>query len=229
METLKRHLPFSGQEGLQELKKIAIRFEEKIYSAAVSQQDYLRKISLKMLTMENKSQNPLQSNSPSNSNKPPDPGSHNMQSQLHNQGQSLPTQLPSSQQVRQQLLSQNIQNNIASAGVQGSAGLALPSVPSLSQAPIPNIANGWKATGGWATATATTSTAVPELTAVSLSAAVAYEAEIPAGKSSTSTHATTYPATAEHITTNTVAIFSAIWYANIIHDAAFLDAIGSSL
>jgi len=37
METLKRHLPVSGQEGVQELKKIAVRFEEKIYSAATSQ------------------------------------------------------------------------------------------------------------------------------------------------------------------------------------------------
>jgi PAX-interacting protein 1 len=36
METLKRHLPFSGQEGLQELKKIVVRFEEKIYTAATS-------------------------------------------------------------------------------------------------------------------------------------------------------------------------------------------------
>ncbi|KAF5739057.1 hypothetical protein HS088_TW12G00255 [Tripterygium wilfordii] len=143
METLKRHLPFSGQEGLQELKKIAVRFEEKIYFAAESQQDYLRKISLKMLTMESKSQNtvpnPLQSNSPSNSNMPPDQASHNMQSQLQNQGQSLPMQFPSSQQARQQLLSQNIQNNIASAGVQGSAGLAMSSVAGLSQAPIPNV------------------------------------------------------------------------------------------
>ncbi|CAK9145918.1 unnamed protein product [Ilex paraguariensis] len=78
METLKRHLPFSGQEGLQELKKIAVRFEEKIYTAATSQSDYLRKISLKMLTMETKSQNPmgnsLQSTSASNSKNPPDPG-----------------------------------------------------------------------------------------------------------------------------------------------------------
>ncbi|KAI5593552.1 hypothetical protein BDE02_03G021300 [Populus trichocarpa] len=48
MEILKRHLPFSGQEGLQELKKIAVRFEEKVYTAATSQSDYLRKISLKM-------------------------------------------------------------------------------------------------------------------------------------------------------------------------------------
>ncbi|KAB1218752.1 Mediator of RNA polymerase II transcription subunit 15a [Morella rubra] len=58
MDTLKRHLPVNGQDGLHELKKIAIRFEEKIYTAATSQGDYLRKISLKMLTMETKSQNP---------------------------------------------------------------------------------------------------------------------------------------------------------------------------
>ncbi|KAL2898026.1 Mediator of RNA polymerase II transcription subunit 15a [Bienertia sinuspersici] len=67
MDTLKRHLPFSGQEGLQELKQIAIRFEEKIYSAATSQSDYLRKISLKMLTMESKSQSNLPNAVPSNS------------------------------------------------------------------------------------------------------------------------------------------------------------------
>nr|TKS04617.1 hypothetical protein D5086_0000140860 [Populus alba] len=96
IEILKRHLPFSGQEGLQELKKIAVRFEEKIYTAATNQftvyahrqckyrkpsilerayiplppslvtwtahrfqSDYLRKISLKMLAMETKSQNTI--------------------------------------------------------------------------------------------------------------------------------------------------------------------------
>jgi len=37
METLKRYLLFSGQEGLQELKKFAIRFEEKIYTTAINQ------------------------------------------------------------------------------------------------------------------------------------------------------------------------------------------------
>nr|GMC71987.1 mediator of RNA polymerase II transcription subunit 15A-like isoform X3 [Ipomoea batatas] len=37
METLKRHLPFSGPEGLHELRKVAVRFEEKIYAVAVSQ------------------------------------------------------------------------------------------------------------------------------------------------------------------------------------------------
>ncbi|KAF2323093.1 hypothetical protein GH714_033417 [Hevea brasiliensis] len=56
LETLKRHLPFSGEEGLLELKKIAERFEDKIYVSAVSQSDYLRKISLKMLMMETKAE-----------------------------------------------------------------------------------------------------------------------------------------------------------------------------
>nr|XP_011461614.1 PREDICTED: mediator of RNA polymerase II transcription subunit 15a-like isoform X2 [Fragaria vesca subsp. vesca] len=65
--TLKRHLPLSGQEGLVELKKIAVRFEEKIYAAATSQSDYLRKISLKMLTMEAKSPNTVTSSLQSNS------------------------------------------------------------------------------------------------------------------------------------------------------------------
>ncbi|KAM1276360.1 hypothetical protein ACFX13_029592 [Malus domestica] len=66
METLKRHLPFSGEEGLRELEKIAARFEEKIYVAASSQSDYLRKISLKMLAMENKSQTAASATPPLN-------------------------------------------------------------------------------------------------------------------------------------------------------------------
>ncbi|KAF4386189.1 hypothetical protein F8388_016441 [Cannabis sativa] len=134
MDTLKKHLPFSGQDGLLELKKIAERFEEKIYSAATSQSDYLRKISLKMLSMENKSQNnnaPLPPN-PTNS-RPTDPGSAVLPPQVHNQGQSLVMPLSSNQgQNRQQLLSQNVQN---SAAVQSSSSVSstiLPT-PSLSQ------------------------------------------------------------------------------------------------
>ncbi|KAI5602864.1 hypothetical protein BDE02_01G182500 [Populus trichocarpa] len=145
METLKRHLPFSGQEGLQELKKIAVRFEEKIYTAATSQSDYLRKISLKMLAMENKSQSTIPNSLPPNStgsgNKPLDPGgSHSMQSQVHNQGPSLTIPLPANQsQERQQLLSQNMQTGMASSGVQSSSGLtsALPPISSLTQT-VPN-------------------------------------------------------------------------------------------
>ncbi|KAK4252950.1 hypothetical protein QN277_011073 [Acacia crassicarpa] len=56
VETLRRHFPYSGQE-VDEVRKIATRFEEKIYRAAVSKSDYLRKISLKMLTLEAKGQN----------------------------------------------------------------------------------------------------------------------------------------------------------------------------
>ncbi|XP_065868170.1 mediator of RNA polymerase II transcription subunit 15a-like isoform X2 [Euphorbia lathyris] len=62
METLKRHLPFSGQE----IKEIAVRFEEKMYTAAMNQSDYLRKISLKMLAMESNSQNTIPNSLPPN-------------------------------------------------------------------------------------------------------------------------------------------------------------------
>uniref|UniRef100_A0A803MMR0 Mediator complex subunit 15 KIX domain-containing protein n=1 Tax=Chenopodium quinoa TaxID=63459 RepID=A0A803MMR0_CHEQI len=146
METLKRHLPFSGQEGLQELRQIAIRFEEKIYSAATSQSDYLRKISLKMLTMESKSQNSLPNALPSNSSgmsrNPQDSvPSQNMQFQVQNQSQSVPHQMASNQsQARQQILAQNMQNNIGSTGMQTTANLpnSLPSVNGLAQN-MPNV------------------------------------------------------------------------------------------
>ncbi|KAJ0008362.1 hypothetical protein Pint_30226 [Pistacia integerrima] len=96
MDTLKRHLPFSGQEGLNELKKIAGRFEEKMYIAATSQSDYLRKISLKMLSMESKYQNPMPNSLPSNtainSDKPLDQGNNiHQNSSLKTQKTSLAT------------------------------------------------------------------------------------------------------------------------------------------
>ncbi|KAM0923362.1 hypothetical protein ACQ4PT_005646 [Festuca glaucescens] len=56
LETLRKHLPVSVPEGLNELQRIAVRFEEKIYTAATSQSDYLRKVSLKMLSMETRTQ-----------------------------------------------------------------------------------------------------------------------------------------------------------------------------
>ncbi|XP_028794106.1 uncharacterized protein LOC114749728 [Neltuma alba] len=43
-EVLRRHLPVSSQEGLAELHKIAVRFEEKVYNSATSETDYFRKI-----------------------------------------------------------------------------------------------------------------------------------------------------------------------------------------
>ncbi|GMN49947.1 hypothetical protein TIFTF001_019113 [Ficus carica] len=52
VEILRKRLPFSGKEGLVELKNIAKRFEEKMYTEATTQ-----KISLKMLTMEKERSN----------------------------------------------------------------------------------------------------------------------------------------------------------------------------
>ncbi|KAL5072432.1 hypothetical protein RYX36_011416 [Vicia faba] len=128
MDTLKKHLPVSGNEGLLELRKIAQRFEDKIYAAATSQSDYLRKISMKMLTMETKTQSTIASNLPSSeggpSNNPPDQGLV-LQSQVLNPGQQHPN-------PRQQLLPQTIQNHVAPQS-------NLPSVSTLSQTPSQNI------------------------------------------------------------------------------------------
>ncbi|KAF5815399.1 putative mediator complex subunit 15, KIX domain-containing protein [Helianthus annuus] len=63
MDTLKKHLPFSGYERLQELKKIAERVEREIHTAATSQSEYSRKVCFMMLTMETRLKNPMLSNS----------------------------------------------------------------------------------------------------------------------------------------------------------------------
>ncbi|KAM0830409.1 hypothetical protein ACQ4PT_066232 [Festuca glaucescens] len=54
LEYMKKHIPVSEPVGLNELQKIAVRFEEKIFATATNQSDYLRKISLKVLSMETK-------------------------------------------------------------------------------------------------------------------------------------------------------------------------------
>ncbi|KAI3504532.1 hypothetical protein L1887_26081 [Cichorium endivia] len=48
-----------GYEGLQELKKIAMSIEEKVFIAATSQSDYMRKICFNILTIETRSQNSM--------------------------------------------------------------------------------------------------------------------------------------------------------------------------
>ncbi|KAG5387095.1 hypothetical protein IGI04_038565 [Brassica rapa subsp. trilocularis] len=120
METLKKHLPHSGTEGVNELRRIAARFEEKIFSGAVNQSDYLRKISMKMLTMDSKSQNATGSSSSI-------PAANNVSSmdiKPNIQGHLLPGTLPNnqSQAPPQPLLSQPMQSNTAS-GMTGSTAL----------------------------------------------------------------------------------------------------------
>ncbi|KAF9596250.1 hypothetical protein IFM89_008413 [Coptis chinensis] len=137
---LKETPSYFGTRGITELNKIAVRFEEKIYMAATSQSDYLRKISLKMLTMETKSQNTgVPTNSAVSGQNPADPGSHSMQSQVRNQGPPS-VALSNQSQVRQQLMSQNIQNTTTSGGVQNSNSLpsALSSVTGLTPSNMTN-------------------------------------------------------------------------------------------
>ncbi|XP_006358039.1 mediator of RNA polymerase II transcription subunit 15a-like [Solanum tuberosum] len=146
METLKRHVSVSGQERVQELKEIAVTFEEKIYPTATSQQDYLQKISSKMLIVETRrSQNLIQPNPASSRQNALGQGSHNMQSQVNSQAQQLPVPTVANQtQTRQPLLQQNLQNNMASTGLQNSASLA-PALPSRQNLPAvdesKNVAN----------------------------------------------------------------------------------------
>ncbi|XP_013638222.1 PREDICTED: mediator of RNA polymerase II transcription subunit 15a-like isoform X1 [Brassica oleracea var. oleracea] len=52
LETLKKHVPYSGEEGIEELMRIAVSFEELIFNTAKDQMDYFCKISLKMQSME---------------------------------------------------------------------------------------------------------------------------------------------------------------------------------
>lgn len=69
VEILKRCLPLGcGEEGLHHLWKIALRFEEKMFTAATSQYDYNWKIASKLLqTMaRHRVQDPVANNLPTN-------------------------------------------------------------------------------------------------------------------------------------------------------------------
>ncbi|ONM03853.1 mediator of RNA polymerase II transcription subunit 15a isoform X3 [Zea mays] len=136
METLKKHLPVSVPEGLTELHKIAVRFEEKIYTAATSQSDYLRKISLKMLSMESQKktqQNPGNAQVIPNQN-PPGPGS--------NPAQSSAIPLMSQQQTRQPNASTSVQGSLPSVGQNLSSVSQTLTLQNLSGMPQNTMNNG---------------------------------------------------------------------------------------
>ncbi|XP_012849946.1 PREDICTED: mediator of RNA polymerase II transcription subunit 15a-like isoform X2 [Erythranthe guttata] len=119
MEHLKMYLPFSGE--LDELKRLAVNFEEKMYTKATSQSNYLMMISVKMLTMDAKSRDSSansrqSSNAARNSENPQEPvtdmhcfaASQSVQIQMQNRVQQLQAPMVSDEsQVRQQLLSHN--------------------------------------------------------------------------------------------------------------------------
>ncbi|XP_048135513.1 mediator of RNA polymerase II transcription subunit 15a-like isoform X2 [Rhodamnia argentea] len=93
MENLIKCVPLRGQEGLPEAQKVAMQLEDRLYTAASSQQDYVRRVSLKMLQIErcqqNKGANSLLANTSGTSNMPSDPGAW---TQIQNQSQSNPNQ-----------------------------------------------------------------------------------------------------------------------------------------
>ncbi|XP_042059809.1 mediator of RNA polymerase II transcription subunit 15a-like isoform X1 [Salvia splendens] len=144
LEMLKKHIPFAGEEGLQDLQETALRCEERIFIKATSQSDYLRKITSKMLGVEMRSQklrlNPLQSNAASTSTNSQDPTSQSMHSQIQSHAQQLPTPMVSNI-YRQHILSQNTRNNIQSTGVPNSTGLthSMPPVGGMSQGTMSNV------------------------------------------------------------------------------------------
>uniref|UniRef100_A0A0D9XB03 Uncharacterized protein n=1 Tax=Leersia perrieri TaxID=77586 RepID=A0A0D9XB03_9ORYZ len=139
METLKKHLPVSVPEGLNELQKIAVRFEEKIYTAATSQSDYLRKISLKMLSMETKTnQNPgnaqvIQNQNPTG----PVPGLP----QGSNPAQSSAIPLMSQQQARQPN-STSVQSSLTNLGQNMSGVNQTATLQNMSGIPQNSMNNG---------------------------------------------------------------------------------------
>ncbi|XP_008677625.1 mediator of RNA polymerase II transcription subunit 15a-like isoform X1 [Zea mays] len=143
METLKKHLPVSVPEGLTELHKIAVRFEEKIYTAATSQSDYLRKISLKMLSMESQTktqQNPGNVQVIPNQNPPgPAPG---LPPQVSNPAQSSAIPLISQQQTRQSNASTSVQGSLPSLGQNSSSVSQASTLHNMSVMPQNTMNNG---------------------------------------------------------------------------------------
>ncbi|CAN1192299.1 Ras-related protein RABA4d [Linum perenne] len=93
MDSLRMHLGVLDEQILQELKRIAVKFEERNYTAANGHVDYLRKISLKMLKLEGEFKNSLPDSSAAKSagcgNKPPGTAHNTFQSGIKPPGGTL--------------------------------------------------------------------------------------------------------------------------------------------
>ncbi|KAF8396292.1 hypothetical protein HHK36_017908 [Tetracentron sinense] len=100
--------------------------------------DYVERISMKLMKLEDKSQstgatNSLPSKSAGSNQNPLDPALNSMQSQVRNQGKLLSISLAKQSQAQQPLLSQSVQNPTAFAGVQNSASLSFVLLPSVTE------------------------------------------------------------------------------------------------
>ncbi|KAJ4785038.1 mediator of RNA polymerase II transcription subunit 15a-like protein [Rhynchospora pubera] len=154
MDTLRRHISPSAPDGLNELHKIAVRFEEKIYSAATSQPDYLRKISLKMLSMETKTQPGLNPALPNQNRINPGVGIMSQQQTGPNPSQSLTmphsmNEPPALNQQQQPPLSQGSPNIPSSVGgLNGATNNPPMSRPSMSNNNPMSVPGGTGGLGG---------------------------------------------------------------------------------
>ncbi|OMO54455.1 putative transcription cofactor [Corchorus capsularis] len=128
-QKLEKTIPISGQRGLIELKKLAIKLEHKIFADSTSKPDYLKRISDNVRGIQ------IKMKKTGNNSEPPRAGSQSMQqqNQIHSQGQTI--HIPQESNQSQQLLPQNVQNNMASSSFQS----RMPPVSSLTQNPIPNV------------------------------------------------------------------------------------------
>ncbi|PIA27260.1 hypothetical protein AQUCO_08100003v1 [Aquilegia coerulea] len=131
METLKRHLPEPSLNVLREVKQIAESFEEKVFSAATSQDDYVLQVNMHLVNLENRSHtcgevNILPSTSSCGDLNSPDSASQGLQSQFYSEALSPPICLAHSSQAQEKVSSHNNPTISDSSGVQS---------PSLSPAP----------------------------------------------------------------------------------------------
>ncbi|XP_042956549.1 mediator of RNA polymerase II transcription subunit 15a-like isoform X1 [Carya illinoinensis] len=134
MDILKKQIQSSGRDGLSQIKTLSENFEKKIYESATDENDYLKKISLKLLTVEEKlsQSNSLLSKSYSGETSAP----RSIQSQVDKHRQSL--SLHSYQSQHQ--LSPNSQNNIAPCGTSSSLPSSGHPLSDLIETPMPNAA-----------------------------------------------------------------------------------------
>ncbi|XP_062175193.1 mediator of RNA polymerase II transcription subunit 15a-like isoform X4 [Alnus glutinosa] len=137
IETLKECVPSSKRNDLPDIKKLAESFEEKTYAAAKDENEYIMRISLKLMNVREISSRTVLFNSsqsrPSCSGETPEP--HGIQSQVDKHGQSLN---PHSTNHSQHQLSRNAENNIVSSGIYASLPSAQPPLSDLTVTAMPN-------------------------------------------------------------------------------------------
>ncbi|XP_035541538.1 mediator of RNA polymerase II transcription subunit 15a-like isoform X2 [Juglans regia] len=137
MDILKKQIRSSGRDGLSQIKTLSENFEKKIYESATDENDYLKKISVKLLTVEEKIEKLSQSNSLlSKSYSGETTAPRSIQSQVDKHRQSL--SLHSYQSQHQ--LSRSTQNNIAPCGTSSSLPSSGHPLSDLIETPMPNAA-----------------------------------------------------------------------------------------